>query len=144
MRAKAGMSKASGTGRLRLAGRAGIVAAIGVFAGAVGLGLAGWRINLTPSVPGVIFRPIRAPIAAGRYVAFCLPWRSARLSESQHTTVPVCTADHPGRTPLIKLVGRIEPDGSLWVVGTNPRSYDSRYYGPIPRSAVIAVMASVW
>ncbi|WP_164871834.1 S26 family signal peptidase [Solirhodobacter olei] len=115
-----------------------------IFALALALGLAGWRFNLTPSVRGLIFRPITAQIAVGRYVAFCLPWTSAELPESSHTDVPVCTADHPNRVKLIKRVGFIEPDGRLYVEGSNPRSYDSRYYGPIPRSAVTTVMARVW
>ncbi|MDE2000152.1 MAG: S26 family signal peptidase [Burkholderiales bacterium] len=115
-----------------------------LFAGALGLGLSGWRFNLTPSVHGLIFRPVTAPVAVGRYVAFCLPWPSAELPESQHTDVPVCTADHPHAFQLIKRVAAIEADGRLYVRGSNPRSYDSRYYGPIPRSAVRAVMARVW
>jgi type IV secretory pathway protease TraF len=127
--------------------RRGPAAAAGLgllFVLALGLGLIGWRLNLTPSVPGLVFRPVAARIGVGRYVSFCLPWTTAQLPESRHTDVPVCTADHPDRTPLVKIVGRIEPDGSLWVFGTNPRSYDSRYYGPIPRSAVRAVLARVW
>lgn len=44
---------------------------------------------------------------------------------------------HPRYGTLIKRVERLEPDGSLWVVGTHRHSVDSRTFGPVPRAAVM-------
>ena len=37
------------------------------------------------------------------------------------------------------------PDGELWVVASrDPRSWDSRYWGPLPRHAVIGRVVPMW
>lgn len=35
-------------------------------------------------------------------------------------------------------------DGEIFVIGTNPLSYDSRYYGPVPVSSVIGTARALW
>ncbi len=44
---------------------------------------------------------------------------------------------HPRYGTLIKRIAAIQPDGSLWVIGSHPRSVDSRTFGPVPRAAVL-------
>lgn len=36
------------------------------------------------------------------------------------------------------------PPGHLFVVGTNPRSYDSRYYGPVAVDRIIGTARPLW
>jgi signal peptidase I len=51
----------------------------------------------------------------------------------------VVVFDHPVHRKMIKRVERIEEGGkSLFVVGTNDESVDSRRFGPIPRDWVLA------
>lgn len=49
--------------------------------------------------------------------------------------------DHPLHGRMLKRVERVEPDGTLFVVGEQPDSLDSRRFGPIPRAWV---RARVW
>lgn len=48
----------------------------------------------------------------------------------------------PGYGQLIKRIERIEPCGSLFVLGSAPDSTDSRVFGPVPRSAVSGVVVA--
>jgi type IV secretory pathway protease TraF len=109
-----------------------------------GLGCLGLRFNRSPSLPGYFYREVSRPITVGGYVSFCLPWTTAQLPAAAHTTIPICTADHPEAALLLKRVTAIGADGRLTVRGTNPFSFDSRSYGPIPVSAVHAVLVRVW
>jgi len=43
----------------------------------------------------------------------------------------------PGYGTLLKRLERIEPDGSLYLLGTNPASVDSRQFGPVRRQDVL-------
>jgi conjugative transfer signal peptidase TraF len=54
--------------------------------------------------------------------------------------------DGAGRAlPVVKEVEAMVPTGVVWVVSShNSRSYDSRYFGPIARESVTAVLRPLW
>jgi type IV secretory pathway protease TraF len=37
----------------------------------------------------------------------------------------------------------IVPKGMVWLYGNEPRSFDSKYYGPVPESNVLALLKPV-
>ena len=51
-----------------------------------------------------------------------------------------------GRRPMPVLPRRRYRMGSgqLWLIGDDPRSWDSRYFGPVSRSSVVAVVVPIW
>ena len=110
------------------------------------------RIHTTPR-PGVLIafreplsRPAEhrrlflKPVLAGRGQHVCAD--GARVTVDGRTVAPVLPEDSHGR-PLtswghcLTLAG-----GELFVLSTySPRSYDSRYYGPIPTAEVVGAYA---
>jgi type IV secretory pathway protease TraF len=37
------------------------------------------------------------------------------------------------------------PPGEVWLVSTfSPRSWDSRYFGPVPASAIVSALTPLW
>jgi type IV secretory pathway protease TraF len=54
--------------------------------------------------------------------------------------------DSDGR-PLMRVPdGRyVVHRGEVWIVSTfSPRSWDSRYFGPVPTSAIVSALSPVW
>ena len=58
---------------------------------------------------------------------------------------PAPTVDRQGRplAPLPEGHHRLGP-GQLWIATSDPRSLDSRYFGPVTRDAVLATVVPVW
>lgn len=67
------------------------------------------------------------------------------LVDGRWIQAPAPTSDHQGR-PLAPLTpGRhVLTTGQLWLATSNPRSFDSRYFGPIHRDAVLATVVPLW
>ena len=60
----------------------------------------------------------------------------------QEPPVPV---DSRGRPIDTWPVGHhVLPIGQLWLYTTHPSSWDSRYYGPVPMSAVLTTVEPLW
>lgn len=107
-------------------------------------GLAGGRINLSPSIDGILFRA-EAPsaITVGDLVTFCLPVPIKAFPEMALASVRLCATDQSGH-PLLKRVVRIEANGDLWVEGERVSSLDSRVFGNIPQGSVIERVRRIW
>ena len=58
---------------------------------------------------------------------------------------PAPTVDQQGRplAPWPEGHHRLGP-GQLWLATSDPRSFDSRYFGPVSRDAVLATVVPVW
>lgn len=107
-------------------------------------GLAGGRINLSPSIDGILFRAQPpAAIAVGDLVTFCLPVPIKAFPQMAHASVRLCASDQTGH-PLLKRVVRIEAEGDLWVEGEREGSLDSRVFGSIPQGSVIDRVRRIW
>ena len=107
-------------------------------------GFAGFRLNLSPSVGGVVFRiDDAAEISVGDYVSFCMPKPLASVPIMATATVPVCMQDQRG-APLLKRVAVIDEHGKLFVLGEHPKSLDSRVFGWIDRQAIRHRLVRVW
>lgn len=67
------------------------------------------------------------------------------LVDGRWIQAPAPTADHQGRPLVPRPPGRysLSPD-QLWLATSNPRSFDSRYFGPIHRDAVLATVVPLW
>lgn len=65
---------------------------------------AGWRVNITGSLPGVFYRVSEDP-ARGDYFQFCPPVVVAALLDARHGE-PSCS----GKVPLIKRVAAVAGD----------------------------------
>jgi conjugative transfer signal peptidase TraF len=139
-------------------GRAFVVSSALIF-GATVLGIgAGYRLNVTPSLPVGLYRiaPVQATLRRGDLVTFDLPAPLRRHRFLGSLTKPVAglAGDRicvQAGTLLINGLdyGPVLPDapahalqddecltvreGDIFTASTSPRSYDSRYFGPIPR-----------
>jgi len=149
-------------------------------------GIAGYRINLTSSMPLGIWKESKA-IHRGSYVAACLPsdTKVARLAiERGYLPAGQCPG---GIAPLLKQIGAIPgdtvtltdeqiwineillhdsralsedsagrplfpyprgtyqvPPNEYWLFATNlPKSFDSRYFGPVPESSILTSLVPV-
>jgi conjugative transfer signal peptidase TraF len=152
-------------------------------------GVAGLRINGTPSMPRGIWRVVAdsAPLRDGEVVTICPPDTAPiRLGAGRGYIPPgLCTDGYeplvkpiaatagdcvavsrtgvtvngrpvPGTAPLTHdSAGRplrpfspkacTVPPGDVWVLsGHDPRSFDSRYFGPVPAANVLGVARPVW
>lgn len=107
-------------------------------------GVSGFRLNLSPSVGGLIYWiDDDVALAVGDFVSFCLPMRLASVPAMATATVPVCMQDQEG-APLLKRVFRIDRDGNLFVLGEHPKSLDSRVFGWIDHESVQHRLVRVW
>lgn len=149
-------------------------------------GLAGYRLNLTSSMPLGIWKKTTATHRDG-YAAFCLPPNSVagQLANGRdYLPSGICPG---GFAPLLKRVSAIPgdvvlladeqvcvndtclpnsrsfsddsagrplvhyprgayrvPEGEYWLFSTeDERSFDSRYFGPVPAASVIDFLAPV-
>ena len=58
---------------------------------------------------------------------------------------PAPTVDRQGRPLVPWPTGRYRlGPGQLWLATSEPRSFDSRYFGPVSRDAVLATVVPVW
>lgn len=159
-----------------------------IVAAGIGLWLAGYRINLTPSFPIGVWRKVHnfdpnrdlgklvliSPVESQafdlakdrQYLQFGfsetslqpllkqvlgLPEDSVTVSENGVwiegdyvlNSVPL-KQDSKGRE-LTWAASQIIKDGWVWVMSTySPKSFDSRYFGPLPMANIQAVMEPVW
>jgi type IV secretory pathway protease TraF len=107
------------------------------------------RGNGSPSEPRGIYRLTHEPLIRGAYVVLKLPLKqiaalpgdTVRVTPEgsyvngklwPHSAIPTGAPNHfPFGTYLLH-------PNQLWVLGDNPLSYDSRYFGMIPESLVNA------
>ena len=107
------------------------------------------RGNASPSEPHGIYRLTHEPLIRGAFVVLKLPLKqiaalpgdTVRVTPEgsyvngklwPHSGIPASAPNHfPFGTYLLH-------PNQLWVLGDNPRSYDSRYFGMIPESLVNA------
>lgn len=141
-------------------------------------------VNLSPSLPRGLYRPVPLPLARGRLVSACLPLDAARLGRSRSYLPPgLCPGDSapvlkvlaalPGDlveiTPSGVLVngdrlrdsavhaadshgrrlspvprGRYRLRGCYWLAAPHPDSWDSRYFGCLPRESLREVLIPWW
>ena len=105
--------------------------------------------NASPSEPPGIYRLTHEPLTRGAFVVLKLPLKqiaalpgdTVRVTPAgsyvngklwPHSGIPASAPNHfPFGTYLL-------PPNQLWVLGDNPLSYDSRYFGMIPESLVNA------
>ena len=107
-------------------------------------GLTGMRLNLSPSVGGIVFRAdSKVAIAVGDYVSFCLPMRLGEVPAMASAALPVCMQDQSGLR-LLKKVVRINDSGDYFVIGEHPQSLDSRVFGWISREVIKDRLVRVW
>jgi conjugative transfer signal peptidase TraF len=142
------------------------------------------RVNLSPSLPRGLYRPVSLPPARGRLVAACLPLSIARIGRARSYLPPGPCAG--GSAPVLKIlaalpgdrveitasgilvngfrlrnsgahaadshgrpltpvpVGRYRLRGCYWLAAPHPDSWDSRYYGCLPREALREVLIPWW
>jgi conjugative transfer signal peptidase TraF len=149
-----------------------IVTGVSIFAAVSLSRLVGW--NSSPSAAPVGFYWRSAPhLERGQLVEVCLPsawaqfaiargyigysWRCPDGSEALAKTVvgmpgdtlwidpaTVLPRDHLGR-PMPHVLGREHlKAGEIWLHGSAPNSFDSRYYGAVPIANVIANLSPLW
>jgi conjugative transfer signal peptidase TraF len=141
-------------------------------------GIAGPRINLTPSIPRGVYWYVPGIVHRGDLVQACLPLSLAVYAKTRHM---LGEGSCPAHTePIVKVLAAVSEDtvvlrrsgilinGASWpmsasrlmdaqgrhvdlrmnpgvyvvasasafLLGLHPRSWDSRYFGPLPMSAV--------
>jgi conjugative transfer signal peptidase TraF len=133
-----------------------LISAAVLFALTVGSIAAGYRLNLSASLPAGIYRvsPLRATLAYGDLVTFWLPYHLRLHGFLGSFTKPV--AGLPGDVVCVRegqlIVNGVDygpvlpeaparvlidgacemvPDGAVFTASPVPRSYDSRYFGMI-------------
>jgi conjugative transfer signal peptidase TraF len=142
------------------------------------------RVNLSPSLPRGLYRPVPLPLARGRLVSACLPPTIARLGRARSYLPPgPCPGDS---APVLKILAAIPGDrveithsGVLvngarlrksgahsadshgrslspippgryrlrrcyWLAAPHPDSWDSRYFGCLPRESLREVLVPWW
>jgi type IV secretory pathway protease TraF len=113
----------------------------------------GMACNKSPSAPIGLYRLIVAPPERGEYVALAMPLKLiAGMPGDWITTTPIGTYINgrliPNSAPLTSHHWPYETfelgPTELWVVGRDPRSYDSRYLGPVPISLINAIAEPIW
>jgi type IV secretory pathway protease TraF len=60
------------------------------------------------------------------------------------TTLPQASDSHGRPLPRLSLGRYVVRGGELWLVGRHTLSFDSRYFGPVASSGVLAVIRPVW
>jgi type IV secretory pathway protease TraF len=113
----------------------------------------GMACNRSPSVPVGLYRLVISPPARGQYVVLAMPIKLiAGMPGDWITTTPSGTYINgkliPNSAPLLSPhypFGTFElGPSSLWLVGKDPRSWDSRYFGPIPETLINATAEPIW
>jgi len=113
----------------------------------------GMACNRSPSAPVGLYRLVISAPARGRYVALAMPLKMiAGMPGDRITTTATGTYINgkliPNSAPLLSQhypFGTFElGPSSLWLVGKDPRSWDSRYFGPIPETLINATAEPIW
>lgn len=88
--------------------------------------------------------PLLKPVAAK--VGDVVVVQGDELTVNGGKPYPIVQIDRKGRTmPRVDQGVYVVREGEIWVVSDyNIRSFDSRYFGPIKKSSVIAGMKPVW
>ncbi len=108
----------------------------------------GMACNKSPSAPKGLYHLVIAAPAKGEYVALAMPLKKIAGMPGDVVTVTPRGTYINGR-PILNsapMMARHYPYGTyvlgptdLWVVGKDPMSYDSRYFGPIPMSLINSI-----
>ena len=108
----------------------------------------GMACNKSPSAPKGLYHLVIAAPAKGEYVALAMPLKKIAGMPGDVVTVTPRGSYINGR-PILNsapMMARHYPYGTyilgptdIWVVGKDPMSYDSRYFGPIPMSLINAI-----
>ena len=113
----------------------------------------GLACNRSPSSPRGLYRLTEGTPQRGKYVALAMPLKQiAGMPGDIVTVTPQGTYINgrliPNSAPVAP---RHYPYGQyilgptdLWLVGKDPMSWDSRYFGPIPESLINAIAQPVW
>jgi type IV secretory pathway protease TraF len=113
----------------------------------------GMACNRSPSAPVGLYRLVISPPARGRYVVLAMPLKMiAGMPGDWITNTSIGTYINgnliPNSAPLLP---QHYPYGtfklgaaSLWLIGKDPRSWDSRYFGPIPETLINATADPIW
>jgi type IV secretory pathway protease TraF len=113
----------------------------------------GMACNKSPSAPVGLYRLVISPPGRGEYVALAMPLKMvAGMPGDWITTSPSGTYINgkliPHSAPLLEQhypYGTFQLGPSdLWVVGRDPRSWDSRYFGPVPETLINATAKPIW
>jgi type IV secretory pathway protease TraF len=121
-------------------------------------------INRTPSMPkGVYIKITKSNYSVGDKIIFNHPSFKGELIKHVAAIIPseFCVDEHavlwidsfpaaqlniekyPGKIPTESQCQQLKPD-EIFVLGDHPDSYDSRYFGPIKTSQVIAEVELLW
>jgi len=150
-----------------------ISAALAVWAMATFCAHRPFVVNLSPSLPLGLYRRVPAEPERGRLVEFSLavePPSRVRHAFAQRVlkpivavcgdyvdtsgdwlringqrVAPIYTRDSTGHAlPIWRASRRLEEDEFFTYSARVPNSFDSRYYGPIPRRDIVAVYIPLW
>ena len=90
--------------------------------------------------------PMLKPIAALPGDTVAVSPQGVRVNGRLLPSSSPMVEDSAGRPlPVLAVEGSIVPPGLVWMVSShNPRSYDSRYIGPIPLDCVTATLHPLW
>jgi type IV secretory pathway protease TraF len=115
-----------------------------------------FRINLSPSEPLGLYRVTREPLTYGAFVLLDSPLK--RIAGMPGDTVRV-TKEGSYINGKLWPLSAIPNDstfthypygtytlraGQFWILGNHADSYDSRFFGPIPRTLISSTVRSVW
>jgi type IV secretory pathway protease TraF len=113
----------------------------------------GLACNRSPSSPRGLYRLTEGTPQRGKYVALAMPLKQIAGIPGDIVTVTPQGSYINGR--LIPNSAPVPPrhypygqyilgPTDLWLVGKDPMSWDSRYFGPIPESLINAIAQPVW
>jgi conjugative transfer signal peptidase TraF len=138
------------------------------------------RVNLSPSLPLGLYRPVPLPLARSRLVSACLPPAIARLGRARSYLPPgscpgdaapvlkilaavpgdfvevnplgiavngvplthsaACLRDSHGRSLVAVPAGHYRLRDCYWLAAPHAQSWDSRYFGCVPRESLREVL----
>jgi type IV secretory pathway protease TraF len=115
-----------------------------------------FRVNLSPSEPIGLYRVSFEPLTRGAYVILKSPIK--RIAGAPGDTVratPEGSYVNGKLWPLSAIPGdstyphypfgvyTLQP-GQLWILGSHPDSYDSRFFGPVTQTLVHSTAEPLW
>ena len=120
-------------------------AALAVLVLAVALiGTLGGRFNRTASHPIGLYWRVNEEPKIGLYAEFCIPAPRNALPPLDDVYAAPCTADRDGLRLLKRIIAIDEERGAYTVQGDDPRSLDSRIFGPLTRADIHHVLIPIW
>ena len=114
------------------------------------------RLNFSPSEPRGLYRLSRESLNRGTFVLLASPLKQiAGVPGDVVRVTPEGSYINGKLWPMSAIPGdstfphypygvyRLRA-GQLWVLGAHPDSYDSRYFGPVPRTLVSSTARPLW